>query len=312
MEFFNPTKLNFKFSKFFKPFMIFSVVSSLISLVLLVAPGLNYGIDFRGGIEAHVSFKGDMKTAELREVLDGKLENLSIVAFSDSSDRHEYLVTAQADSKESVTKALRDALTAKYGEMGPEQTWNILRMDVVGAKVGANLRKAALLSLIYTCLLITLYMYWRFDMRFSPGALLCIFHDLTFVCGILVLLGTEFSTSTVAALLTLAGYSINDTVVLYDRVREIEGKYLGKTKTQIVDFAINSTLSRTIMTSLTTLLSCAVLYFVAGSTLKDFAFTLFVGIIIGTYSSMYVAAPMYVWADKKFGEGAKMPATMRS
>lgn len=312
MELFNPNKINFKFSNYFKPFLIASGLASLIALILLISPGLNYGIDFRGGIEAHVSFKNQVSIGELRGILEDKLKNASIVAFNDASDNREFLITAQSDSKESITQALSSALTEKYGAMGESGSWNILRMDVVGAKVGANLRKAALLSLIYTCLLITLYMYWRFDMRFSPGALLCIFHDLTVVCGIMVLLGTEFSTTIVAALLTLAGYSINDTVVVYDRIREIESKYLGKTKTQIVDMAINSTLSRTMMTTLTTLVSCVVLYFVAGSTLEDFALILFIGIIVGTYSSIFVAAPLYIWADKKFGEATKTPATGRA
>lgn len=300
MELFNPSKLNINFSKYFKPFLTFSAIISIIAVVLMIKPGFNYGIDFRGGIDVHAKFNTAVDPGELRALLNPKLDNLSIVAFGDSTEGREFLITTRADSKESITAILNETLNQKYGESASD-TWEIVRMDVVGAKVGANLRKEALLSLIYTCLLITIYMYWRFDMRFSPGAIISIFHDLLVVCGLMALLGTEFSTTVVAALLTIAGYSINDTVVIYDRIREIEGKYLGKTKTQIVDIAINSTLSRTLMTSVTTLTSCIVLYFVAGPTLRDFAWTLFVGVIVGTYSSVFISAPIYVWADSKFG-----------
>ena len=143
-------------------------------------------------------------------------------------------------------------------------------------------------------------MYWRFDSRFTPGALACIFHDLAVTCGFLVLTGAEFSTTVVAALLTLAGYSINDTVVIFDRIRETEGKLFGRDRKFIANEAVNSTLSRTIMTATSTLMSCAVMYFLGGPTLKDFSATLFVGIIVGTYSSIFVATPLYVWADKFF------------
>ncbi|MEO5668918.1 MAG: protein translocase subunit SecF [Bdellovibrionota bacterium] len=308
MEFFTPGKFDFQFTKYFKIFAGFSLLCVLVSLVLLVAPGLNYGIDFRGGVEAHVAFKNNIDAAELRSVLDPKLSNVSIVNFSaDASGRHEFLVTAQSESRESVTKTLDEALTAKYGAMGPD-TWTVERMDMVGAKVGANLKRSAILSLIYTCLLVSLYMYWRFDSRFTPGALACVFHDLIVVSGVIALTHMEFSTTLVAALLTLAGYSINDTVVVFDRIREIEGKFLGKSREELVNHAITSTISRTIMTSATTLVSCIIIYLKGGPTLRDFATVLFVGIVVGTYSTVFVSTPLFLWADKKFGTGASKPA----
>jgi preprotein translocase subunit SecF len=307
MEFFKPGQFDLDFTKKFKVFTTLSITVMIIAIVAMIYPGFNYGIDFRGGIEAHVSFKNPVQAGELREALDPKLANVSIVNFSDSTDKHEFLVTSQSDSRESVTKILNETLTEKYGSL-ESGNWKVERMDVVGAKVGADLRRSAMLSMLYTCLLIALYMYWRFDLRFSPGVLACILHDLVVVGGFIALTRMEFSTTLVAALLTLAGYSINDTVVVYDRIREVEGKFLGKSREALLNHAINSTISRTMMTAVTTLGSCLIIYFVGGPTLQDFAMVLFVGILVGTYSTFFVSAPLYLWADKKFGTAANKPA----
>ncbi len=297
MELFDPKKLNFDFERWFKLTVILSIVLSVASLLGMIKPGLNYGIDFKGGVEAHVNFKDSKVTQkELREYLDSKLTALSIVNFDEKGQQSEFLITAQSESKENTSKSLTDALTAKYGPSG--ETWTITKMDSVGPRVGSELRKSALLSLLYTCILITLYMYWRFDIRYAPGALVGIFHDLTLTVGFLLVTRAEFSTTVVAALLTLAGYSINDTVVVFDRIRELEPRYIGKDRKLLINDAINSTLSRTIMTAGTTLISCVVLYVLGGPTLQDFAACLFFGIIVGTYSSAFVAAPLYVWMDK--------------
>lgn len=300
MELFDPKKLKFDFTKQFKFFGILSTALVVLSFVGMAFPGLNYGIDFRGGIEAHVKFNPTQKVEvkDLRAILDGKLQGLTVQNFSQGSS-NDFLVTSQSDSKENVSKQLKEVLAAKYGTEG-EATWTIAQMDSVGRKVGADFRKSALLSLLYTCLLVTAYMYWRFDARFVPGAIACIFHDLALTCGFLVISRGEFSTTVVAALLTLAGYSINDTVVVFDRIRETEGKLLGKDKRAVVNEAINSTLSRTVMTAGTTLVATMVLYFLGGPALREFSSSLFVGIIVGTYSSAFIAAPLYIWADAKF------------
>ncbi len=302
MELFNPKNLRFDFAKYFKPVGIFSLILVSLSLFSMAYPGLNYGIDFRGGVEAQVNFfETASSQIELREILEPKLKNVSVVNFNekDPAKGLSFSVTAQGDSKETVSTLLASTLVSKYGPQG-EKSWKIERMDYVGPKAGADLRKGALLSLIYTCLLVTLYMYWRFDMRFSPGVLVCIFHDLILTTGFLVLSRAEFSTTVVAALLLLAGYSINDTVVVFDRIRELEAIPSARSKRSLVNEALNSTLSRTIMTATSTLMACVVLYFLGGPTLKDFAAALFVGIIIGTYSSAFVAAPLYYWTDAYF------------
>jgi preprotein translocase subunit SecF len=301
MELFDPKKLNFDWAAKFKTANFISLILVAVCAIAFFVPGLNYGIDFRGGVEAHVRFAGDknVEVKDLRDLLDGKLLGLSVQKFSDAGAK-DFLIVTQSDSKADVGTQLKTVLTGKYGEEGPA-SWQVAQLDSVGRKVGNDFKESAILSLLYTCLLIAAYIYLRFDFRFTPGALACVFHDLILTMGLLVLIRAEFTTTIVAALLTLAGYSINDTVVIFDRIREIEARFVGKSKAFIVNESINSTLSRTMMTATTTLMCCVVLYFLGGPTLKDFAFTLFFGIIIGTYSSIFVASPLYVWADAKFG-----------
>jgi preprotein translocase subunit SecF len=298
MELFNPKHLKFDWAKHFKLVGWTSFILCIVSLVCVFTVGLNYDIDFRGGIEAHVQFpQGHVSQKELREVLETHLKNVSVVNFSEAGV-DEFLVTAQSQSKESLAQTLKTTLTAKYGTEGTG--FKVTKMDVVGPKVGHDLRKSAILSLLYTCLLVGLYLYWRFDVRFVPGALACIVHDLLITVLFLLITRMEFSMTVVAALLTLAGYSINDTVVVFDRIRETEHKYMGRDKKFIVNDAVNSTLSRTIMTAATTMVCCLVLFFVGGEALRPFSAALFIGILVGTYSSVYVATPLWVWSDRYF------------
>jgi preprotein translocase subunit SecF len=316
MELFNPKNLHFDFSSKFGAMGVFSIIITIASLALLIYPGLNYGIDFKGGVEATIQIQESTKSVDsilMRSWLEKDLSGLSVIdVATGSSGKKTLIINAQSDSKEEVSKIIANRLNSEIGPQGA--AWTTEKLDVVGRRVGADLRKSAILSLIYTCLLVTLYMYWRFDTRFTPGALACIFHDLAITCGFLVLTKAEFSTTVVAALLTLAGYSINDTVVIFDRIRETEAKYFGRDKKLIANEAINSTLSRTVMTATATLMSCVVMYFLGGPTLKDFSAALFVGIIVGTYSSVFVATPLYVWADHLFTPKTQTltPSTKRS
>lgn len=311
MELFNPTKLKFSFVKSYKFFVPFSLALFVVCLFLMFGkPGIKYGVDFRGGVEATLAFKdAAVDPAALRAELDPVIPGLSIVEIQGNGTNgyvKEFLITGATDEKDDAGKLLDEHLK-KYGTKGNE--WAITKMDNVGPRVGGELKKSALMSIIYTAILIMLYMYIRFDMRYSPGAIIGVLHDLVFTCGFLVIVGTEFSTNVIAALLTLAGYSINDTVVVFDRIREVEGTLLGKSRESVVDYAINSTLSRTVITGMTTLISLVILWFVGGPSLKDFALTLFVGIVIGTYSSVFVAAPLYLWGDRIWGtKSASLPA----
>jgi preprotein translocase SecF subunit len=307
MELFDPKKLNFQFVKSFKYFVTVSIIVSIVCLFsMFVRPGFKYGIDFRGGTEAVVGFKdAQVNTLQIRDVLNDKVPGLSIVEVENTQEQSEYkkefLIIGISENKESVAKAFEEGL-GKFGKKNSD--WTISKLDTVGPKVGSELRHAALWSLIYTALLITLYIYLRFDARFAPGAMIAVLHDLLLTCGFLVFTRTEISTEVVAALLTLAGYSINDTVVVFDRIREVEHSMVGRTKAALIDYAVNSTLSRTMITAAISLVSLAILYFVGGVTLRDFSMTLFVGILVGTYSSIFVAAPLYLWGDKLWGTAA--------
>lgn len=297
MEFLNPKSLNYNFVKLFKPVGIFTIVLTLVSMISVFFPGVNYGIDFRGGIESRIGFAdGNVDTSQVRDALGNKLDNVSVIKFEDPT-KNEYLITAQGESKEIIAQIINEALAAKFGASSAT-TWSIEKLDFVGPKAGSELRKSALLSLFYTCILITVFLIFRFDIRYSPGALISIFHDLIVTMGFIVLMRIEFSVTVVAALLTLAGYSINDTIVIFDRIRETETKAKGRDKTDIVNQALNTTLSRTFLTALSTLGSCLILYFVGTAEIQDFALILFVGIIIGTYSSLFVSTPLYFYTDK--------------
>lgn len=297
MELFNPKNLNFDFVKYFKVGGIVSIVLTLAGAFSFFYPGLNYGIDFRGGVEARVEFKDTAVNSEkIRSALDPKIQNLGVVSFSDAQ-KNEFVITGLPKDGEDVGSVISQTLAQNFGNR--DEAWHITSQSFVGPRVGKELRKSALLALLYTTILVAIYMYWRFDSRFSPGAIACIIHDLLMTIGFLVITQTEFSVTIVAALLTLAGYSINDTVVVFDRIRETEGKFLGKDLKFIVNEAINSTLSRTIMTAGTTIISCIVLWVIGSGEIPAFARTLLFGIFVGTYSSAFVASPLFMWASNK-------------
>ncbi|MEZ4815005.1 MAG: protein translocase subunit SecF [Bdellovibrionota bacterium] len=309
MELFNPKKMHFPFVKSFKVFVPLSLAAFCICLFMMfVKPGIKYGVDFRGGVEAGVAFKdANIDPSALRKELDPVIPGLSIVEVQGNITQgfsKEFLITGATDEKDDAGKILSEHLQ-KFG--AKDTDWTISKLDSVGPRVGGELKKSALMSIIYTAILIMLYIYIRFDMRYSPGAIVGVLHDLVFTCGFLIISGTEFSTNVVAALLTLAGYSINDTVVVFDRIREAESTMLGKSREAVVDYAINSTLSRTVNTGLTTILSLIILYFIGGPSLRDFSLTLTVGVMIGIYSSIFVASPLYLWGDKLLGAKSASP-----
>lgn len=299
MEFLDPKRLNFNFVKYFKPVGIAAIIATVLSMIAIFYPGINYGIDFRGGVEAKIgSNDAAVNTATVRKALDGKLDNASVIRIEDPTQKtNEYLITAQGDSKEAIGQTLSDALNATFGASS-KSSWTVEKLDFVGPKAGSELRKSAALSLFYTCILITLFLIFRFDFRYSPGALISIFHDLVITLGFIVLMRIEFSVTVVAALLTLAGYSINDTIVVFDRIRETEEKSKNRDKATMVNLALNTTLSRTVLTAFTTLGSCVVLYTVGTTEIRDFALVLFVGIIVGTFSSAFISTPLYYYTDR--------------
>jgi preprotein translocase subunit SecF len=216
-------------------------------------------------------------------------------------------VVSQRDHKieiqlKSKGDQLMDGLRRELGaEVVPE---NPLRVEWVGPKAGKQLRDAAIKSIAIAIVFIMAYVAFRFDLRFAPGGVVALVHDATMVVGVFVLFKKEITLSTIAAVLTITGYSINDTVVVYDRIRENLGKHRGKTFAQIINLSVSETLSRTILTSGATLLSILAFFVWGTGVIKDFALALLIGIVAGTYSSIYVAAPLTEWIDRRFFGGA--------
>jgi preprotein translocase subunit SecF len=370
-----------EFFKFTAPidFMKYRRVCATISIVLVAAsvgsvfwPGPNYGIDFKGGTELEVEFKGTVTSAELRKAVtalghhrpevvavggstrrfilrtqevssvapeqakkieaeiktalgETKLEGLQISPGGDkvsmrlSADVEPSVIEAAlakagADARgvtrfgkpedhrfeaaligvgDKLVKGLQD----KLGDRAPESP---LRAEWVGPKVGAQLRDAAVKSLLYALALILVYVAFRFDLRFAPGGIIALFHDAAVVVGAYVLLQKEFTLATVAAILTVIGYSINDTIVIYDRIRENMAKMREASLAHLINVSTTQTLSRTIITSSVTLLSILGFFVWGTPVIKDITFALAIGFLSGTYSTVFIAAPVTEWMDRRF------------
>ncbi|MCA9559418.1 MAG: protein translocase subunit SecF, partial [Myxococcales bacterium] len=207
-----------------------------------------------------------------------------------------------------VRQRLSDALTAKFGETYK----GIDRFESVGSAVGQQMRNQGILAVLYALIGILLYISFRFDLRYSPGAVLALVHDVSITIGIFALTGLEFNLPIIAALLAIVGYSLNDTIVVYDRIRESLQLGMGKTLVDTINISISETISRTILTSLTTFLAVLSIYIFGGGIIQNFAFAMLVGIIVGTYSSIYVASPAVVWMDGYLARRNPAPAKARS
>ncbi len=270
-----------------------SIAFTLIGLVSLVAQGgLRYDLDFTGGTLLQVRFEGTPSVAQIRSSL-GRIQ-LGESVIQQFGDAREFVIRLPltAVASEEVARRVQGALSGDAA-LG---TFDIRRVEFVGPQVGRDLQLQAVYAVIAGLIGILLYIAVRFDLKGGVAAVIAVFHDLLVCLGALSLTNREFSLPVLAALLTIIGYSVNDTIVAYDRLRENRGKFVpkGRTFAQQMNDAVNQTLSRTILTSLTTFLSAAVLLFFGGKTLEDFAFVLFVGVITGTYSTTYVAAAIVV------------------
>lgn len=288
-----------------KLWIVLSVVMIAATFVLFLTKGLNYGIDFTGGAEVKVKVAG-WDTGKLRESLEkGDLRGLKILSLGDPSES-EFMIRAQEDGKDlnQVVKRIGDSLAADLRK----SDFEIKSADIVGPSAGALLRTNGLLAMIYALGALLIYVAIRFDLRYAPGAILALFHDAIIVVGIFIVTGKEFDLTVLAAVLALIGYSNNDTIIVYDRVRETLKMNPGKSIEEIVNQSVNQTLGRTIMTSLATFVSVAMLYFFGGHVLKPFAFALMCGIVVGTYSSIFIASSMVIvltrYREKKMKSGS--------
>jgi preprotein translocase subunit SecF len=280
-----------------------------ISLLLVVASiaymairGITYGIDFAGGSEMQIKFADKVSIDEVRKVSESiGLAGVGVQGFGEGN---EFVIRFQTQAgqtdKETNENAqvgiskLKDTMMTTFATQSPE----IRRVDSVGPQVGAELKRNGYLAVFYCLLVILIYVALRFDYKFSPGAVICLFHDAVITLGIFVLVGKEVNVPILAAILTLIGFSLNDTIVVFDRIRETQDHYKGKTTGWLINKSINDMLERTIITSGTTFTSALALYLFAGGVVSDIAFAICIGIFFGTYSSIYVAAPFIILMDK--------------
>lgn len=287
---FVPANTNIDFIGKFKFFATLSAVAMIVTFVLMFTKGFNFGIDFTGGTVVQVQFTEPTNVQKVREIVEGLgEEESSVVAIG--TDNKEFLITVRTLRETTDQQPLDKRLLQKVGT----DKLKILQMDIVGPKVGKELKKSAILAMVYSLILIAIYIWFRFDLKFAPGAALSLLHDMTFVAGFYVVTGRQFTIAAVAAILTTAGYSINDTIVIYDRVREMlktggEGMPLAKT----INSAINLTLSRTLLTNFITFLSIVPIAIFCSGEIGDFAESMIVGMIVGTYSTVYIASPFTI------------------
>lgn len=279
-----------------------SALLALAALVIIMTKGFNYGIDFSGGTEMQVRFDSEVSTKQLREYVDSTGYTVSVQKFGEES---EFLlrfgfVTGKDDKETNkltndMVEKVQDGLRTTFSEQGV----SILRVDTVGPQIGDELKRNGLLAVFYSLIIILIYVGFRFDFKYAQAAVVCLFHDSIVTLGIFSIIGHEVNVQTLAAILTIIGYSLNDTIINFDRVRENLAHYRGDFDiTSLMNLSINQVFSRTVLTSLTTLMAVLAMYFLAGGVIKDFAFTLAIGIVIGTFSSIFVASPLVIIATK--------------
>lgn len=277
--------------------MKYAVTISLIAIGISIASlvwhgGLNYGIDFAGGTLVQVKFQKDETTERLRNALEKiNLGNSVIQQFNN----REFVIRAAestSDQKELSAK-IEETLKAAYGG-----AFEVQRVEVVGPKVSKDLTKKAIMAIVFSWIAILIYVAWRFEFRYALGGIFALVHDVIITLGALSLLNKEFTLTIVAALLTIIGYSINDTIVIFDRIRENLRKGVKKELKELINVSVNETLSRTIITNFTVFTVLVSLFLLGGEVIHDFAFAMLVGSVAGTYSTIYIASPVVLVFEK--------------
>ncbi len=291
----------FNFVSKFKITNLVSIFLTLISLILISFKGLNYGIDFKGGTLIELRVESDKITiSEVRSAFSNmNLGDLNVKVFGKKGD---YLIKFEKKefNKNTNIKSIKENVISKLGVDS-----NFRRIENVGPKVSAELLNSGLLAISLALGAMLFYIWVRFEWQFSLGSITAIFHDVIITLGIFSLLSLEVNLSIVAAVLTIVGYSMNDTVVIYDRIRENLSKYSSSTIEDISNTSINETLSRTIITSVTTLLALGSIFVLGGEILKGFSLAMIIGVIIGTYSSIFVASPILKYLRVSYKSIAK-------
>ena len=277
--------ININFSSKFKYANILSLILFLLSIIFIIFKGLNYGIDFKGGTLIELR-SNNIEVSSIRDVLKNMdLGDINVKKFGQYGD---YLIKVEqmGDNNKLIPEIKKNLSENLNSEI------NFRRVENVGPKVSSELLQSGIIAISLSLAAMLFYIWIRFEWQFSVGAIVALFHDVIITVGIFSILSLEVNLSIIAAVLTIVGYSMNDTVVIYDRIRENLGKYTKLNISETANLSINETLSRTIITSVTTLLALVSIYVLGGEILKGFSFAMIMGVIIGTYSSIFVAAPV--------------------
>ena len=278
---------NINFVSKFKKANIASVIIFILSVIFISFKGLNYGIDFKGGTLIELRTESSIESSSIRESLNSMdLGDVNVKNFGKAGD---YLI--KVEQKSSNNNNLIPEIKEKLSESLNAEV-NFRRVENVGPKVSSELLRSSIIAISLALAAMLFYIWVRFEWQFSVGSIIALFHDVIITLGIFSLLSLEINLSIIAAVLTIVGYSMNDTVVIYDRIRENLFKYTKISISDISNLSINETLARTIITSVTTLLALISIYILGGEILRGFSFAMILGVIIGTYSSIFVASPI--------------------
>ena len=283
---FNIYNSNISFLKFYKQFYLLSFLLIVISFISFFSKGLNLGIDFKGGTVIEMQFDKKYSATNIREALIQ--QELGDVKVKEFGNNQTFLAIFEKKSGKSdfipnVKTQLEKSLT---------ETINFRRVEMVGPKISKELTKSGIYAVLIALILMLFYIWLRFEWQFSLGSILALLHDVMLTLGAFSIIGFEFNLSIIAAILTIVGYSMNDTVVIYDRIRENLKKDDKSDLLDLINISVNETLPRTLKTSITTLLALIAIYFFGGEILRGFSFALIWGVIVGTYSSIFIAAPL--------------------
>ena len=277
------------FNKFYKPFNIISIILVTVSIFLLIFKGLNFGVDFKGGTLI------ELRTTDYQVTISTLRQSLSKMNLGDVNvkkfgNENDFLIKFEKKNNDiNMIELIKKDLSKTIGN-----NFNFRRVENVGPKVSSELLKSGVIAIFLSLVVMLFYIWIRFEWQFSLGAILALFHDVIITLGIFSLFNLEINLSIVAAVLTIVGYSMNDTVVIFDRVRENLRKYSDIKIYELTNISINETLSRTIITSVTTLLALVSIYLFGGEILKGFSLAMILGVLFGTYSSMYIANAVLV------------------
>ncbi|MGJ8559801.1 MAG: protein translocase subunit SecF [Litorimonas sp.] len=305
---------------------VLSTIAVIFSLYLFFSKGLNYGIDFSGGVVTTVDF-GEAPPDDVQAFVQNAFKGSTVQNISQpagSAITYDYLRIslplqeeevsgdadaarqAQTDAQQIAQKALIDTLEVQYEDVRIDAT------ETVSGKVSGELRRKGLLAVILALGFVLAYIWFRFEWQFGAGAVVALLHDVILTLGVFELFQIEFNLAIIAAILTIVGYSLNDTVIVYDRIRENLRKFKKMPLVEVINVSINDTLSRTILTSVTTLLALTALYILGGPGLRGFSFAMIWGVIVGTYSSIFVASPMLLVLNLKRGSRIDAPKDVES